>query len=822
MRWGWAIFLSLWTLGEASAGKMRQWEKSFFHGAEDGEGNVWAISSDGGGDEIHVYDGKEWRKQKMPFPTGSSVSPADLKRRSDGAVVGVWTMGDSRVAVTHHLGDESKILTVLKVQSEADREIRLFLTDSQNRVWIMPNRKQLFRLEADGRSSLAYELKASDFDGAKGDELNPFVAAEDGQGRLWLGSGLGAVSFKSLRGFLIVDGKDVELCSNLSGLPEGRVTTLARLDDTRMILGVENKGLYSVDIGTSEATPWPGPDGRNFRSPSDLLVQDGNLLLVDYDYPWRVIWRWSGGKWQPPLYLGPRGIFNIWPLGKEGAVVAADPAPWYLPVQGESTRLDWSAGFPSLNRTRAVMRLKTGELMVLDGHAATLMDAQALPPRRVENERLAELFPQQDLVIDAKGGVWYWPEGRRGILRQWTGTAWREHDLSLLQGYWSPETWADQQGRVWILAEGVSYWDLAQKKWVEFSCAQEAFESVLGNPPKFLTPLPEERLNPRSFSGRPWFHRGQILYLEGYSAVHYFDGKAWRKWTALDITGTKGGLTQACLDEEGRPMAMVREVWWRWDGRKFENIGNGKSRTPVSVKTGWPQYLQVDEGQVVRDNRGYWWFLNEQGLHAAREDIWGRVVWKDEVNPFRADGHMQGAFVDGEGTAFLVVGLNDTRFFMIRPKVADPQCKLAVSQPEPDRVVARVEAGEDVMVQWQWDDGDWQFLHGREIRMDFLSPGRHVLKARAFNEMLTVQKEPALAEITVKVERRRQIERLLAGLRDPDFGRREATMKNLSKVPRPELVKALQGARETAPEGVQWWIDAALQELERTKPKKSH
>jgi hypothetical protein len=70
----------------------------------------------------------------------------------------------------------------------------------------------------------------------------------------------------------------------------------------------------------------------------------------------------------------------------------------------------------------------------------------------------------------------------------------------------------------------------------------------------------------------------------------------------------------------------------------------------------------------------------------------------------------------------------------------------------------------------------------------------------------------------VKMDTLKQMAGLIQKLADPDFANRERAVAALARQPVIAL-PALKAARDKTPEDQRWWIDAAIQEIERALAK---
>ncbi len=794
----------------------------------DETGLTWGIELSTGYTGIYSFDGRQWQRATLPFPEDAAPLPVELAVRSDGSVVCVWRLKGGVTAVSRHLGAKSEILVPsITAEMPKNRYSPAVYPDSHNRLWIMAGEGQVYRIEGNGATDLAYELSAEDRAGGPepgAQRWNPLVAAEDGKGRMWIWTKQVSKSTNCLRGVLIFDGKTMSRQDTFPGANADCFTAILRKDARNMWVGVPERGLFTVDIESMQATAVPG-SVESLSRIAELYQHDGDLYAYGFRDPPKTLWRLRDGQWTAVVEAfeqDPRTQFWL-PVGKD-LIVGARGMPWYLPPDGPAVRLDWGNGFP-IARVRAMLRLPDGRFLLATGTAPPLIQKLVLPPPAAPASRVTELFIQEGLAVDSRGHVWYQRKDRRDTLEEWDGRTWREHTLPASVPATSHLSCvADAQGRFWVMASGdhgpVAYLDTTTDKWAEFPDAMAAFQSVAGNPPQFIE-TPAWPLSSRGL--RPAFHGKQIAFAN--ESLCYFDGEKWRSWTEdqIEPPPRTGGLSEVSFDESGHLVATIGTHLARWNGTAFEmspaRVEPSRPPAPIIL----PDGSKPTSHLAARDNFGIVWYVQNglllRGVPGKRE-LKTAVFAQGEANPFSLARILSQVYVDDQGTAFLAADTGVRRYFQIAPNHAPPQASVAIEQVNPDSIKAKIhlEAREPTVVRWQLDEEPWKELEGDSVSFDFLPSGPHVFRVSVIDGDIQALGRPAEGKFTVTADSASQIQRLMAGLSDPDFARREAAMAGLKKRP-VEAAKALREARAAANDDLRWWIDAALQEIE-PKPTK--
>jgi hypothetical protein len=116
--------------------------------------------------------------------------------------------------------------------------------------------------------------------------------------------------------------------------------------------------------------------------------------------------------------------------------------------------------------------------------------------------------------------------------------------------------------------------------------------------------------------------------------------------------------------------------------------------------------------------------------------------------------------------------------------------------------------------RWRVDGGDWTApSESAETTVDWLANGPHKFEAARLDERLQINPTPAVAEVTIHVDSQKQLAAFIEQLNDPDYSRRDAAVAALVRQSAAAL-PLLQSARAKAGPDQQWWIDAAIQQIE--------
>jgi len=198
------LALSFCLMASVSAFALEPPPPYFEDAAQDSQGVVWAYSR-AEYNQIYSFDGSQWSARGAPFEETHNAMPAKVVKMTDGAVACVWRYQENLVAVTRHLGGESRLLGTCPGEIPASGLTVTPLADSQNRLWITGNFPKIYRADGKGGVTLAHEITPDELGnpGNARQGYNKIHAVEDAHGRVWVWSDPAADNWASLRGVLI-------------------------------------------------------------------------------------------------------------------------------------------------------------------------------------------------------------------------------------------------------------------------------------------------------------------------------------------------------------------------------------------------------------------------------------------------------------------------------------------------------------------------------------------------------------------------------------------------------------------------------------------
>jgi hypothetical protein len=413
-------------------------------------------------------------------------------------------------------------------------------------------------------------------------------------------------------------------------------------------------------------------------------------------------------------------------------------------------------------------------------------------------------------VASTDGHVWAVRQAT-GPIHEWDGKQRVERPLPPHDGVIN-SLLTDNRNRVWAMGyEQVFLWQPNDAQWQRFPNFKSALEQCLQADPQFcLTNCADLQI---SFSGD-----GRVVMREtvpDYNSVVYFDGHSWRKWPQKDVPS---GYPQ--FDDHGIPVIHADDNVWQFDGIGWWLSHPDPARVPpLPVSYRIPEKIQMlasSAWRIVADNDGGFWFTLQGQLFRARAGLRIAVLGRNEA-AFCDDRSVRAAAVDRDGNVFLMTNYGSDCVWLppLRPR---PTTAMQTSI-RGDSFQARLEAhgaGKHWFV-WRLDDGNWSDPTPQsEITLDFLPNGNHTFEARAIDDFLQVDLGAARKEFSVAVDRKNQVTAEITQLFDQDFAARNRAIIGLAEQPDLAL-PALKQRRTNATDAERWWIDAAIQEVERAK-----
>jgi hypothetical protein len=189
---------------------------------------------------------------------------------------------------------------------------------------------------------------------------------------------------------------------------------------------------------------------------------------------------------------------------------------------------------------------------------------------------------------------------------------------------------------------------------------------------------------------------------------------------------------------------------------------------------------------------------------------------REGPDPFADGRSLRAAAVDRDGNIFLTTTHGEDCVFISSGKPRPKTQMRADIQGDSLRIRFDAEPPGQVWFTWRLDDGNWSEPSPHtDVVFDFLPNGKHSFEARAIDEHLQIDSGSARKGFSVAVDRAKQVTREMALLLGKNFSARNQAVIGLSKQP-VLAVPLLQKARARANDDQRWWIDAAIQEIERS------
>ncbi|MDD5349320.1 MAG: PKD domain-containing protein [Chthoniobacteraceae bacterium] len=425
-------------------------------------------------------------------------------------------------------------------------------------------------------------------------------------------------------------------------------------------------------------------------------------------------------------------------------------------------------------------------------------------------------------VTDPEGNLWTFLRARENALSRWNGREWTVFPCPKPRaGFY--ELAADRKGRIWMIASVRQQTPMIlnprENRWETFASAHAAYEAHLADPPRFFGRHPGFEAPDYSADHK------RIAFKTRAGEVHFFDGSAWHVWLPAEIVGKAGNFPtrQPFFDAEDRLSITADNEGWQWDAQ----TGWKKAAIVDRYAPPPPRVLSelVPEGGVTQspdslaiDNRDAAWLTWQHRLYKARFGLCVPVFSEQETDPFANGRKITKAWTDNFGRAFLQT--DPGTLLMVAPRGKPPHTTLEIKKTAVDGVDVTMratgKAGTDVRYQWRLDDQPWVSSTTGAVSFRTLSGGTHRLTAIAVDAELQEDPAPPTATFEVKIDAEKQVAGLIRQLADPDYGKRKEAIDALARQPE-RAVRALKAAREKAGDDARWWMDAALQQIERER-----
>ncbi len=806
---------------------------------QDGGGTLWAYCH-GTTDALYRFDGKQWAEESLPRDLPEDASPQGIVKMTDGAVACLWRLPNKRMAVTRH-AERASVLGIVDSEIADSGFPATLLADSRNRLWIIGRSPKIYRADATG-VSMVHEIAPDELDSpAKAKfSYSGMHAVEDGKGRVWVWSDPSGYNYASLRGVLVFTDDHSEVHDLAASLKkDARILSIAHADERHMWVSVASDGIYRLDIDTFALERLPTPAPNALAGVHELFVDRGDLYAInDVPRSEHALWRLRDGQWTlllphlddtPSQSWQPRSWLPI----KEGMVVQSYlSGPWFVPLEGKPARFSWHSGF-ALDGARAFARFADNTFFAIGQNDRFFHGPLDLPPHERQNPRLLDLDSNGGWTLDASGRPWTTLKQTPESISEWDGEKWIAHSIPGEEKFAYPQNITpDKESRIWVNVGGAGdhqktwAFDTATGQWQTFESTQAAYLALRDNPPHYPAG--------HTFDIDPQYSadRRRIAYRAGAAYVLYYNGSAWQRINRFHITGKNedNAVGPPWFDAEGNLRVNLRPglSWRRDETGKWSEVPF-QSRFPADI---WSEHshntaekpsppegcVTAKPDSIVVDNLGTFWLTWQQALYRCVPGRCVKVFGAEEINPFVSGRQLREAFVDPRGNTFLLTASAGINAFIVKPKSAPPRTVLAVEPVRSDsvRVRLRAEAGLPVLFRWRLDDGPWQLTGDDSLPLYSLPVGSHRVVVSGMDAELQIEVPPVASTFEVKLDPAQQIAGFISQLSDPDYTQRGAAVRALALQP-DRAISALRQARETAEGDAQWWIDAALQNIETAK-----
>lgn len=787
---------------------------------QDSTGLVWGVTDTG--DMLFTNSGLGWEMVGFYWAGGSAPGvPKAITRTPDGAVVILWNNerpgGEgARHTLTQHCGRVSLVLGEFQVKLESPS----IFADSKGNFWITHQGHEIYRFKPGSPIEKVYTIESSQLRTGRDAEyvselwLTAMMPIEDESGAIWFWSDGRSWDVLSLASLLVYkDGKFS--CPVAEGLPSMSECFYAvRKDGSHVLAAFRKNGIYRIDLHTLKASLVLKSDPEHFRAIKDIICNDGRT----YVWAWgrqsgAALWFLSGSDGAtrltdlsdygtdapiPVLRLGDGVVFGS---NLSGLIFVRGPE---LAVQTYDSR----QRFPLSKATRLFAIGPKGILAVSDQGSALAPFPPWAPPAKNSTVEIADI---SELPIkDKRGRLWARSRVNGESIKEWDGKNWMAHPLPPHKEIVGPLL-LDNHGRVWVNCyERVFIFDPSNQQWQIEKGMHNALEHALAADRNFS--LSENGAWHGTFSGD-----GRVSFRDDTGVtLEYFDRKKWRRWTSGPIS-----FALPHFNKKGQLRAENQDSRWCFEGDDWVQEPPKPKPPPTAILPGAPGTVSINGrtwpfASLRHDETGSSWLTVEHKLYRALPGLAVPVFGEDEPNPFLDGRSVRGFVLDSRGNVFLDTDAGECVF--LKPKAPLPRTTLAFSQ-DADAIHVRMNASGSGKhwFEWRLDHHEWSTpTDTAQFDLAYLPNGKHSFEARAIDERLQVDSAGAKASFIIAVDRGKQVADALKQLRSPDYSQRERAVRILVKQPALAL-PALKKMQPKAMDDQRWWIDAAMQEIERTR-----
>lgn len=829
--------------------------------AQDGTGRVWGIVRGedlAEPDRLSTWSGEAWVRETNTLADfrGTTGFPQSLHAQADASVLCIWRTFDEKVfQVTRSKGTSTSWMMEFDVVEGRPEQM---LMDRKGQPWVVAMRTVYTGIPG-GPAKDSLHLSSLQFHPGRQPEgerpdYAPTRLLEDPLGRIWCWGQLDLSRpwEASLRGaFLLADGGRTRL-ETIPGLPDAPWTHLSVKDENTLFVGVLGAGLFEMDCTSltarQVATPDPEPFQyvqQVFRS-GDLsyVVSDSKLALREDVHTGGVLEVSDGGAWRILIEGMDVTQERSFAQTREGLWIGTVRYGLYFIEMGgtKAVHLDWRRGLP-LRAAQAIYVLPDERLLVIQHSAYQAGVPSTYAATAEELLREPEVAGGVEAYIsycspvqDAQGRIWAPLLKDFEFLSMWDGKDWRGYPLppeAQMEHLYSLTV--DSRGRIWWwewevedrvrrdLEQGAAYlFDPEAESWETFPTYLKALEAQTGMPDfQFLgNPFPHPVFAPD----------GRIAFsFSSHRSIFYFDTEVWHSFDGDDLDG--GRVYRLFLDEEGR-------ICGEGTKRDYQNGGSQDYTYVLNNSLAWEAHplpvpriepKRLPEGVSGRARHeaaitgayGFTWCWYTEHLNLYRFapglGLSPALFKSSEAHPFLSGNMVMDAYLDLEGNT--VLATDNNLCVILSQEATAPETLVSPEEDQPDAFRVRLSSPgtRDPRFIWRLDGGAWSSPESSgAVRLIDLPAGAHRFEAVTLNGRLELDPTPALAEFSVAIDPVSQVAAWIEALRNPVFQRREEAIQALARVP-DRSIPALEAARATASGDVLWWIDTALQEIQRAR-----
>ncbi|BCM93297.1 hypothetical protein IAD21_05188 [Abditibacteriota bacterium] len=824
---------------------------------KDATGELWAVEYSRYG-ALFKWDGKTWRRQSFKPAEGASLDA--FTRGSDGSVLCLWNFNSFEKPVkdlllSRHQGSNNRVLARWKANVNGD--VRVF--PLKHATWVTGNGTQIYRVQ-NGSARCVYTIARremySGYPHTEDDYNNALRAVEDNRGHTYFWTNELDRGYRnlSLRGVLKYDGHRWIPHSHITGIPDKPYTAFVVRTPHTFWLAVGEMGLFELDTLTWTGKRLADPMPYAFEGVQKIEQVGGVWYVVsdapevryprgDYSQRQSDLWRWQDsptsshssdrGHFERILHgLDYGGYFSTRadrPLLATSTglwIGAISGGAWWMPFDKKHppVHLDWRRGLLQSDIV-GLTRQNDGHVMA-SSWGITVPDLRAY--LNVTPTKTACFTAYGSIIEDVRHHLWRVPDLKERNICEWDGHFWRpyavptSYRLSSLF-YLS----ADTRGRIWLLpddtSETVALLQPTTGTWQFFPSFSQALQRQLHD--LGAKESADLHIGSGNYFVTSFAAGNRMAFRAPNEKVFFFDGRQWRNWTLNAITGQKR-LTAQSWDE--RPyftpsgtlsVNIIGKTWYWLPPRGWKSGFDREFPVqPTPIPTPPPGSNISNPNSTVRDSSGAIWMTKDRQLYKAAWGLCEPQLAPHERHPLR-DGRGLGAvLLDPRGTPLLTTSDEDNYEYIWAPQ-SFPDTRVQVEHSTGDtfrlRFTALPENQPKHWFRWRLDNGQWSAPQKvPTLSLDFVPAGTHRFEVATINSRLELDPSPATTTLQVAIASQEQLSKLLSMLDSPDYARREKAVNAFAKQPERAL-PFLRAARRNANTDLRWWIEAAIQEIER-------